>query len=80
MMAPIATEAPEDAPRCLVCDTAMRTMLAEPFYLCAAHGVWFDTDARQAFERVLSAEIAKHRESRDRNADAVETPATGSRG
>jgi len=42
----------------------MRALLAEPFYLCAEHGVWFDKDYRQSFERVLAAEIAEHRESR----------------
>ena len=47
-------------------------MLAEPFHLCAEHGVWFDKDARQPFERVLSAEIAKHRESRNRDDAAAE--------
>jgi hypothetical protein len=64
VLRPFNKEAAEDAPRCVVCRAAMRTVFAEPFYQCAQHGVWFDKGARQCFERALEAEIARHRESR----------------
>lgn len=62
----IAREPSDDAPRCVFCDAALRSLLSEPFHMCVDHGVWFDQDERKSFSRVLSAEIAKHRATRRR--------------
>jgi hypothetical protein len=54
-------------PPCAICGNTMQAIaIAELFYRCPEHGIWFDKNHRDVIDRALAEEIAKHREARGR--------------